>query len=132
MKRKRWMVLLQQKMMSSANLDVEVPKFSPKDITKEGWLYKKSRNLGMKRKRWMVLLQHQFFFLSFKEEQGYLDPTESFPITLETRAEVSEQPEEFLLHMGETIRVFTSDSQNTINEWVKAINDVVEFLQHGE
>jgi hypothetical protein len=86
----------------------------------------------MKRKRWMVLLQHQFFFLSFKEEQGYLDPTESFPITLETRAEVSEQPEEFLLHMGETIRVFTSDSQNTINEWVKAINDVVEFLQHGE
>ena len=46
----------------------------PRDIRKQGWIYKESAMLRQYRKRWLVLTPESLY--TFKKERDYSTPTE--------------------------------------------------------
>eukprot|EP01084_Bolivina_argentea_P089586 161621_1 len=94
-------------------------------IVKEGYLFKKSKFVGVSRQRWAVL-SHQYL-KTYKAKRVYDNPTEVFDLMLYDTAEHHENGSDgfSLLSTTDNVmkRVFTVGNLDDLRDWVAKIRD---------
>ena len=101
-----------------------VPKFSKKDILKEGFLEKQSRYLKSWRKRYIILLKTHM--LTFSDNSGdYSAPTENIPInnccTVKSADDELNLPHTFKVLVSDRTFYFAAGDNSEKEAWIGAL-----------